>query len=149
MPSLVGMQNQPRQVLIFPKSLLEHGGGHHKIRTVGNGIGDDLPIEHVHYRGKVYLSVTDAYLGNICRPFLIGPYSAEIPIQDIRCNSSDLTLVGMIVLLPAPGLQFHLLHELLHCLVVDNDPLISDLAADSPISIAAFNGIVYVQYALA
>ncbi len=90
----------------------------------------------------------DVDLCNIRRPFLIRTSCKEVSSQDVRSHLTNLSFIRVIVLFTSLGLQIHLPHELLDCLMIDDNSFVKQLGRDTTIAISAMICIIYSANAI-
>ena len=119
-PSLIRMYCQSCKLLILSQCLSEHVCHHFQVRATGECIRYNLSVVHVQYGRNVQFLILYADLLHICGPFLVRSFGREVPVNDIRCNLSGLTFIGVIVTFLPLCFQANLRHEFPHGLVVDH-----------------------------
>jgi len=156
LPALVGMEYEARQVRVGEEGRLQHPPCLGGIRPQAQVVGDYLAGEHVLDRAEVALPPGEGELAHVGRPFPVRAVAREIALvvglpvlpdvfldDEVRGHVADRALVGVVVDGFDDASEAHLPHEALHLLVVDGDPLGSELRADAPHAVPALRRVEY------
>lgn len=101
-----------------------------------------LAVVEIHDRGEVQLLTFDVELGHVSHPFLVWACRIELSCKDVGCDLPHLALIGTVLLQSNAGLQLQLIHESLHCLVVDRSTLPTQHRCDASIAVPALVFVV-------
>ena len=114
------MQNQTVNLIWqLLKSALQHIRDLFEVRMAAQIVTDNFAIEQIKNWRQVELLVVHLELRNICDPFSIRLVCLEMPFQQIWCNLSDFTFVGIALSFCANLTdQSQLFHEFLNSLVI-------------------------------
>jgi hypothetical protein len=129
------MQNRSLAGIEPDERLGQHVLDHDRERTFCNLVRHDLPVVEVHHRRQVQLLVVDLELGHVGHPLLVGLIRCEVALQAVRRRLGSRAFIGLVAFGANQRLQLHLDHQLLDCLVVDDEPLLAQFSGDPAIAI--------------
>ena len=93
------MQNQiVNFVRQFLKSTFQHISDLLEVRMAAQIVADNFAIEQIKNWRQVELLVVYLKLCNICDPFVIRLVCFEMPFQQVWCDFSNFTFVGIVLL---------------------------------------------------
>lgn len=111
LPPLNRVQDQIRIIRNFLKRLVQHGCHHAQHRPLRDRVADQIAAMQIKNGRKIQLFSEQAEFCDIGDPFLIRLVGMEIPIQQIRRDFTNFTLVRAIFLYSDTANQPQLLHK--------------------------------------
>ena len=135
-PALVRMEDQLRSVWYGFKSLAQHRSYHTQDGPLRDRIAYQIAVMQIQDGREIQFPAKQAEFRHIRSPLLVGPFSKEVTVQQIRRGLSHLAFVRAILLHPDTTNQTQLFHKSLDSFVVETDTPTAKGDRNAPVSVS-------------